>query len=199
MLSVASLQPSELMYANELVIKLVGGGRVGTSPMTSSASTDLDPAKIDQLLKHKRKKWRRAHKNAPVVDEDEDQDEDKARSTVNVDGSDGEEIDIQSDLADHIERSPTQIYQWVVIMEHQRGSVPLSVLPLFTELSISFTFFNIPHYSMASLLPNDPPPFQVHDSTREQPWAISTFDDYTLPSPVWLWVSRVSQLTLQSV
>jgi len=52
-----------------------------------------------------------------------------------------------------------------------------------------FTLFNTPRYSNASLLPTDPAPFQVYDTTRQMPWAISSFEDYTLPSPLWLWIS----------
>jgi len=140
--------------------------------MTSSHG--LDPAELDRLLAHKRKTI--GKKNKKSISKTLDDDEQNSRSPRALEAQDFQEINVQSDF-----ESPTQsglpsahIYQWVVVMEHQRG----------------FTLFKTPHYSVASLLPNDPPPFQVHDTAREKPWAIANFDEYTLPSPLWFWVSR---------
>lgn len=69
-----------------------------------------------------------------------------------------------------------------------------SSLTLTREFLPRFTLFNTPHYSTASLLPNDPSPFEVYDCARSQPWPISTFEDYSFPSPLWLWISRVRRI-----
>jgi len=147
----------------------VGGGKVGAFAMTTP-NPNIDPDKVEQSLKHKRRKWRKRK----LEDTAENDEPSPVIVADNLD-QDWEEIQVvQPDPPIQIAHSSSHVYRWVVVMEHQRG----------------FTFFNTPHYSTASLLPNDPPPFQVLDSSHDQPWSISTIDDYTLPSPLWQWISR---------
>lgn len=140
--------------------------------MTSSPSTtaDIDRSHVDRILKDKRKSGRRSSSlsslphsvadNPPLADICDDPDLDP--------------VHIHSPPSTSPVRPHSHLYQWVLVMEHQRG----------------FTLFKTPHYSQASLLPNDPPPFQVYDTIRQEPWAVSSLDDYTLPSPLWIWISR---------
>jgi len=149
--------------------------------MTSPLDADVDAAELGRLLERKRKRrgWgtrrRTQSKSSSMASQQDvvvhgDSDNDGPQSDT--------EIDIQPQpqppLPDSIQSASNHVYQWVVVMEHQRG----------------FTLFDTPRYSSASLLPNDPSPFQVYDGTRQVPWAISSFDDYTLPSPLWLWISQ---------
>jgi len=156
----------------------IGGHEVGASPwMTSSSSTtvDVDPSDVDRILKDKRNKLDR-RSNLPLSRSDSDSDLHPVGvidNEVESDDSDLSPIHIHSPESTGPAR-PLLLYQWVLIMEHQRG----------------FTLFKTPHYSQASLLPNDLPPFQVYDILRQGPWAVSSLDDYTLPSPLWIWISR---------
>jgi len=74
-------------------------------------------------------------------------------------------------------------YEWAIVYENQRG----------------MTIFSIPYYSRLSLLPSDPSPFTIPNSSpkrSEQP-PIS-LNDYPLPDGDWRWVSKCWMIDMRS-
>lgn len=99
------------------------------------------------------------------------------------------------------EESPESqdIYRWAVMVENQRGCVPVFVpvsnprLDFNLTLASSVTLLGRNRYSFSSLLPNDPPPYTIPpESAHNNQSSITphTLDDFQLPDASWLWVSK---------
>ena len=88
--------------------------------MTSSIP-NIDPVQVEQSLKDKRKQW----KKRKQADTQTAEDDEPTVTIVGNAGQDWEEIVLQPDQvpsqAPH--SSSSHVYQWVVVMEHQRGFV----------------------------------------------------------------------------
>ncbi|KAF8168093.1 hypothetical protein B0H34DRAFT_45161 [Crassisporium funariophilum] len=74
-------------------------------------------------------------------------------------------------------------YEWAVLYENQRG----------------ITAFSIPYYSKLSLLPSDPSPFTLpNTSGKRSNQPLVTLDNYPLPDGNWHWVSRCWMIDMRS-
>lgn len=105
--------------------------------MTSSTNANsddqvkvtVDSTQVDRLLERKRKRWKRARKriNPDSTDEDEEEEDGSSQrpAAVTRTTTDAEEIDLIPSSSIHENGGSNHVYQWVVIMEHQRGFVCL--------------------------------------------------------------------------
>lgn len=83
-------------------------------------------------------------------------------------------------------------FEWAILYENQRGQV-LSYLCNIPAFSISYriTIFSVPYYSSLSLLPSDPSPFTLpNTSLKREDQPPITLANYPLPDGDWHWVSR---------
>ncbi|TFK77094.1 hypothetical protein BDN72DRAFT_26721 [Pluteus cervinus] len=74
-------------------------------------------------------------------------------------------------------------YEWAILYENQRG----------------MTVFSIPYYSKLSLLPNDPPPFTMpNTSSKRSNQPPLSLTEYPLPDGRWRWVSKAWMIDMRS-
>ena len=93
----------------------------------------------------------------------------------------------------------TDRYEWAVLYENQRGYVLFSLLSLNLICIHRLTVFSIPYYSSLSLLPSDPSPFTLpNTSLQRSKQPPVSLDRYPLPDGNWHWVSRCWMIDMRS-